>query len=184
MNDPFMVGDRLYLRGLHRDDLEGNWYRWFNDPETTFFTSHGIFPNTIEKQTEFYERIVSSKEHLVLAIIDKATDKHIGVIGLHKINWINRNAEIAMMIGETEFQKKGYGMEAMALMVEHGFKRLNLHKIWGGQDIGHARFRKALERIGFKLEATLKEELYHDGKYHDKTIISVFAKDFFARKSK
>lgn len=179
MSNPFIIGEKIYLRSIEKKDLEGNWFRWFNNQKNARFTGHGRFPNTLEKQTQFFEEMVHSTNDLVLAIINKSLDKHIGVLALHNINWINRNAEISIWVGEPGENRTGYGLEAMALLINHGFTRLNLHKIYAGQDVGLEKWRKALETIGFKVEGFRKEFVFRDGAYYDVVMISVFAKDFY-----
>ncbi|OGU62888.1 MAG: hypothetical protein A2V66_14835 [Ignavibacteria bacterium RBG_13_36_8] len=176
--DAFIIGEKIYLRGPEKKDLEGNWWRWFNNQEATEFTSHGIFPNTYERQVQFIEEMMKSRNDIVMCMIDKETDEHIGVIGLHSIDWINRNAEISLMVDRFK-QKRGVGLEAMTLMIDHGFRRLHLHKIYAGQDVGLEKWRKTLEIIGFKVEGFKKEHFFRDGAYRDVVMIAVFAKDFY-----
>lgn len=179
MYNPFLIGKKVYLRGLEEKDLEGNWYKWFNDPEVTKFMHKGAFPNTIEKQRVHFEKMSLSNTDLLLAIIDKKTNTHIGVVGLHNINWVTRIAEIAIVIGEKEFWGLDYGLEAMALLIQHGFCKINLYKISAGQHVGLEKWRNALGLIGFKTEAVLKKEMFSEGKYWNKVLISVFGEDFF-----
>ena len=176
---PMLIGKRMYLRGLEKKDLEGNWFRWFNDQDSTKFTRHGIFPNTYEKQVSFFESLSKRTDEITLGMADIETDFHFGVISLQKIDWINRNAEIALIVGEKEYQKSGYGLEAMCLMIDHGFKRVNLHKIYAGQDVGLEKWRKTLEKIGAKVEGFRKEHVLHDGVYHDVVMLGFFAQDFY-----
>jgi ribosomal-protein-alanine N-acetyltransferase len=51
--DIFLTGETIYLRILNEKDVEGNYARWFNDPEITLYNSHGRFPMTAEKLKDF-----------------------------------------------------------------------------------------------------------------------------------
>lgn len=179
MRHAFLVGEKIYLRGLEREDISGNWYQWFNDEEVTRYMVRGAFPTSVESHTEFYEHIVHSSTDLVLAICDKNTGAHIGNVGLHRIDWINRSAEFGIVIGEKAFWGRGYGTEATKLIISHGFRRLNLRKIFLGVCAEHVAAIKAYERSGFRQEAVLKSELYRDGRYLDKVLMSIFATDFY-----
>ena len=169
----------MYLKVLEKKDLEGNWYRWLNNQDSTKFTRHGIFPNTYEKQVSFFESLSKKTNVIALAIVEIENDIHIGVVSLQNIDWINRNAEIAIWVGEKEYQKSGYGLEAMCLLINHGFKRVNLHKIYAGQDVGLEKWRKTLEKIGFRVEGFRKEHVFRDCAYRDVVMIGVFAQDFY-----
>jgi RimJ/RimL family protein N-acetyltransferase len=93
----FLIGKKTYLRPIEQVDLEGNWYTWFNDPDVTKHMKHGVFPNTYEKQKAFLERILDSTEMIQLAIIDRKTDKFIGVVSIREIDWVTRSGGIRAM---------------------------------------------------------------------------------------
>ena len=105
--DAFLVADTIYLRPLTEKDIEGNYRFWLNDKDIVQFNSHGRFPMTSEKLRDYVRSIHSSNSALVLGVIDKETDAHIGNISLQAINWIDRNAEIAFLLGEKAFWGKG-----------------------------------------------------------------------------
>lgn len=178
---PFLVGRLVYLRGLERQDISGRWFQWFNDPDVTQYMVSGAFPNSAESLTEFYETVVKNKDDLVLAIIERTTGLHIGNTGLHRIDWINRVAEFGIVVGEKAAWGKGYGTEATRLIVRHGFRRLNLHKISLGVHADHASAIHVYERVGFRQEALMREEIYRDGRYYDKVLMGLLHDEFFAR---
>lgn len=174
--EAFLTGDRCYLRPLREADIEGNWLHWFNDPEVTRHMLRGIFPATVESQTEFYRQVATgSDSDLVLAIVAREGDVHIGNIGLHRIDWQNRCAEYGVVIGERSFAGQGIGTEATHLICRHGFDRLNLHRIWLGVFAVHEVAIRLYQRVGFKIEGTLREEILRDGRYHDKVIMGLLA---------
>ncbi|MBM4452977.1 MAG: GNAT family N-acetyltransferase, partial [Chloroflexi bacterium] len=121
MYHPFILGDKVYLRGLQKNDLTGNMFQWANDSDVTHHMFMGAMPNTIEGLEEEYAQLIKSKNDVVLAIIDKKTDIHLGNVGLYLINWISRSAELRIIIGEKKYWNKGYGTEATELTVTYGF---------------------------------------------------------------
>ena len=106
--DKFIDLGDIYLRGLQESDLSGNWYTWFNDPVVTRYQDKGIFANTREKQKVYYDYVTKSTSDIILAIILDSNDTHIGNIGLHKIDYIHRHADVGIILGEMEHWKKGY----------------------------------------------------------------------------
>lgn len=165
---PFICGQKVILRGLEKEDVRGSWFNWFNNSEVTKYMERGIYPNTREGLTEFYHRVAhGNTSDLVLAIIWKNNGKHIGNIGLHKIDPVHRKAEFGIVIGEKNYWGRGAGQEATSLITRHGFDKLNLHKIYLGVRSDHKAGIQAYSRAGFRKEGLLKEELYRDGRYHD-----------------
>ena len=124
MRHPFIIGKLVYLRGVEEDDLEGDYFQWFNDQENDVYTNHAVWPNTPEKMREFYNKEIQlNNDNIILAIIVQDGDKHIGNISLNHINWIDRHARLNIIIGDKEAHSKGYGTEAIRLLVDYGFNR-------------------------------------------------------------
>lgn len=184
MYHPFIVGKKIYLRGLEKNDLAGNMFQWANDPDVTYYMFTGAMPNTMELLEEEYAQLLKSETDVVLAVIDKEADIHIGNVGLYSINWISRSAEFRIIIGEKEYWSKGYGTEATKLIVEYGFERLNLNKLWLGVNAEHKGAIKAYENAGFVHEGILRQEIYRNGKYYDAVRMSILRDEYLALKEK
>lgn len=165
--DIFLKGETIYLRALNEDDINGNYSRWLNDSEITLYNSHGRFPVSIENLIEFVKAASKSKTSLVMAVVDNATDTHIGNISLQGISWIDRSAEIAFILGEKDFWGKGVMLEAGKLIIEHGFNVLNLHRIHCGTSAENIGMQKLALKLGFAQEGVRKEALFKNGHYID-----------------
>lgn len=180
--DLFFDGGNIYLRAPRKDDLEGDWYSWLNDPVVTKYQDKGIFPNTKELQEEYYTRILKSDNDVLLAICELKTDKHIGSVGLHKINWIHRSAELGIMIGERDYWGKGYGKKAWNLISHYGFNVLNLHRIYAFINIENINSVKSAKASGFNEVGRIKEMFFKNGKYFDVILMNCLRNDFILQK--
>ncbi len=143
-----------------------------NDPEVTRYTQAGFFPNSNEAMIH-YIRSVDRPRHLFLAIVRREDHRHIGNIKLGPIDWIHRYGDVGIVIGDKACWGKGYGSEAIRLIVEHAFKRLNLHKVTAGSATANIASIKAFERCGFVLEGVRRKHLFIDGKYEDVNIMGI-----------
>lgn len=182
MHHPFIVGEKVYLRGLEKNDLIGNMFQWANDSEVTYYMFMGAMPNSMELLEEEYKQLMSSKNDVVFAIVDKETDIHVGNVGLHVINWISQSAEFRIIIGEKEYWNKNYGTEATKLAVQYGFEKLNLNKVWLGVNAEHKGGIKAYGNAGFVREGILRQEIYCNGRYYNAVRMSILRGEYFARK--
>ena len=180
LHHPFLTGERLYLRGLEKSDIDGPWFDWFNDQENTHYMYNGTYPTSYEGHLKFYEQIADSKDDLVLAVCLKEDNRHIGNVGLHRISWMYRRAELGIIMGDRSVQGKGLGTEAIRLIVAHGFNRLNLHKIYLRVEEGNARARRAFEKAGFQTEGVLREEIYHHQQWSNSVYMGLLAREFAA----
>ena len=126
MKNPYAIGTTIYLRAPTLEDVEGDWYQWFSDPEITEFLGDRYWPNTVESQMEFYESIKKSKERLVLSVCLIDNDEHIGVCNLSAINTLSRHADVAFVVGNKKHRNATVAVEIMALLLETAFKAIKL----------------------------------------------------------
>jgi RimJ/RimL family protein N-acetyltransferase len=111
-----------------------------------------------------------------IALID--TGELLGTMGLHRIDWISRTATTAAWIASPEHQGKGFGSEAKMLLLEYAFNTLGLRKINSHVLAPNKRSRKYNERCGYRIEASLKHQVFVRGKYVDELCMALFEEDF------
>ena len=85
------------------------------------------------------------------------------------------------MIGNKDYWNKGYGTEAMTLLLKHGFETLNLNRIMLRVYDFNARAQRCYEKAGFVTEGQLRDALYVEGDYRDVLIMSVLRKEWDER---
>ena len=102
----------------------------------------------------------------------------IGTVSLEKINWHNRTATLGIFIGDKDFRNKGYGTEAIKLILEYGFKYLNLYNIKLDLMEFNARALKCYEKCGFKEYGRRRKCEYLNGKYYDIISMDILSDEF------
>lgn len=167
MRHPFIVGNILYLRALEKEDLSGNYFQWFNDQQVCRYNSHGIAPNNMDMMETYIKRSYSDSSLAVFAICHMKGDVHVGNISLQSINFIDRSAEYAIVIGEKEYWGKGVAKEASMLILEYGFMTLNLHRIYCGTSEKNIAMQRVISYMGMKEEGRRRQALFKNGDYVD-----------------
>jgi [ribosomal protein S5]-alanine N-acetyltransferase len=175
---PFIEGDRIILRALIQDDINGDYVDWLNDAEVNKYNSHHYFPYSKSSAYKYIENVNNSSSVLVLAIIEKKSNMHIGNISLQQIDFINRTAEFAILIGDKKSWGKGYSREAGKLIINHGFVELNLNRIYCGTASENIGMRKLAESLKMIEEGIRKEALFKGGNYIDIVEFGVLKKHF------
>jgi len=132
------------------------YVKWLRDPDITALLRARRVPSAKER-AEQLRALNSSSNDLVAGIEIKDTAKLIGTIGLRHINWRKRLAEVAIFIGDKKEWNKGYGTEAMKLLIDIGFKKLGLEKIQLRVNPSNVRARHIFEKVGFKERTADKE---------------------------
>ena len=181
MNNPFLVGENIYLRSLEETDLDGNYVNWLNDDQVCKYNSHHVFPYTFCQAKEYINNILSSKNDLVLAIVLKENDKHVGNISLQGIDYLSRNAEFAILLGDKNYWGKGIAKQASLLIMNHGFIALNLHRIYCGTSSENIPMQKLAKFLCMTEEGIRKDALYKNGVFVDIIEYGVLKDDFFKK---
>lgn len=167
MNHPFLIGEKVYLRALEKEDLSGKYFQWFNDQEVCRFNSHGRVPNNMDKMEAYLKRAHHDPSLAVFAIVFHEGDVHVGNICLQGINMVDRSAEYAIVLGEKDFWGKGVAREASNMLLTHGFMTLNLHRIYCGTSADNVGMQKLASYMGMKEEGCRREALFKNGRYID-----------------
>ena len=161
-----LVGDRIYLspKGTSDEEIE-KFTEWMNDMQTTDFIGKTRAIITIAGEKEWLENSAKSNEDRNFAIVELQEDKLIGTIGLTNFDWIDRSATLGIFIGEDSFRSNGYGKEAIDLLLEYGFKYLNLHTIKLDLIDVNERAHKCYLKCGFKDTGCSREAIFINVKY-------------------
>jgi ribosomal-protein-alanine N-acetyltransferase len=177
----YAVGQRIWLRAPTRADAEGPWHEWLSDEEVGRYLGQWM-PNTPERQVAFYEQRVESSGDIILAIIDREDNRHIGITSLSKIDWIHRYAEVALLIGDKKARDEAvFGFEAFALTIRIAFQRLNLDNIKGGYIEGQSRSEAFLKALRFREAGRMKELYKIDGRPCDQVLVQLSRADWAKR---
>ena len=174
-----IVGDRIYLspRGASDEEIE-KFTEWMNDFQVTDYINKSEQIMTAIGEKEWLENTARKNENKNFNIIDLNSNKLIGTIGLEKFNWTSRNAVLGIFIGDKNYRNNGYGTEAIKLLLEFGFKYLNLHSIILSLLSVNERAHKCYLKCGFKDAGKSREEIFLNGKYYDKLYMDILEGEF------
>ncbi|HQE20210.1 MAG TPA: GNAT family protein, partial [Aggregatilineales bacterium] len=79
---------------------------------------------------------------------------------------------------------RGYGSDAVCVLLRFGFDELNLHRIELGVFDSNQRGIRAYEKAGFVEEGRRREVLWREGRYHDMILMSILEDEWRARQAK
>lgn len=102
----------------------------------------------------------------------------IGFVVLFNIKWSNQSAVMAIGIGDKAYRGKGYGQDALKLLLNYGFNELNLHRIGLTVMSYNTSAIKAYERVGFVLEGTQRQAIQRQGKRYDLLTFGILRDEF------
>lgn len=169
-----MKSKSLYLSKIELEDLD-ILYKWFSDIE---FLKNYDYVNPIPQTKDQVNKMIldfeSDEESKVFAIKLNNTNKIIAIGGFCDIVKDNEVATFFIGIGDKKERGKGYGKEAMNLILDYGFNNLKLYKI----QLNVLEFNNTAinlyEKIGFIREGILREFVLRDKKRYDLLLYGMF----------
>lgn len=170
-----LSGD-YFVRPLMEADLDGPYPTWFEDLEVCRFNSHAKFPKNEDYFRE-YVRSVNREDRVVWAVCHTA-DGHIGNVSLQGLSFINRNAEFAIFMGDKRHWGTGAATLAAKTIVEHGFRKLNLMRIYCGTAASNEGMKKLARVLRMKHEGTRRSHLFLDGAWVDVMDFGILRSEF------
>ncbi len=175
-----IYGERIRLRAIERTDIP-RFVKWFNDPEV--ITGLNIYRPISETDEEKWidNMLISPPDERPFALevrLENGEWLHIGNCGFMTIEWRVRSAELAIAIGDKEYWNKGYGSEAMCLLVEYAFNTLNLNRTHLRVFEYNQRAIRTYEKIGFVHEGRQRQGQYYQGRYYDVLMMSILRQEW------
>jgi RimJ/RimL family protein N-acetyltransferase len=170
MHNPFLIGERIYLRALQHSDA-ALVATFFNDEEVNRWL-HFHRPISPEMQAARQEEIAKSQSDVLFAIIRRETNDLIGVTGLHELNFRHRTAEFGIAIGERSAWGQGFGSEATRLQLKYAFETLNLHRVELDVQSDNERAIRAYEKVGFVKEGVKRQAYWGSGRWQDLVLMA------------
>lgn len=138
---------------------------------------------SLTDQEAWFNSLQKTKHiNYMFTIIDLESNKPIGAAGLLYINWIIRSADFSFYIGHENkyIGNDGIANEATQLLIDYGFKNLNLHKIWMElYEFDKMKLDFFINAFRFKIDGVLRDNCFEDGKYWNSKIISVTKEDYY-----
>jgi RimJ/RimL family protein N-acetyltransferase len=167
--------DAFWLEPL-KDDWAGHFSDFLRDGLNFKHTFTGSIPmRQIDVAAEWEAE--RQKKSLQWSIITHKLG-FVGTTGLYSHRDIYRSWEFRILIGHPEALGHGIGTDATRLVVDWGFKRLNAHRIWLGVNAENVGAVKCYEKVGFKREGVLRDEIFCGGKYVDAIRMSILESEW------
>lgn len=173
-----LEGDKVRLAPL-RDEDSDEFAQWINDRELVL-NSAPYRPITEAAHRDWYASVGRREDTAIFAIRLLEDDRLIGSCSLKNIDAHNRSAEAQVRIGVDVGRGKGYGTEALALLVRHGFEDRNLHRQWAHLMATNGAALRYTAKVGFQTEGILRKALFIDGEWVDVHTVAILREDYDA----
>jgi RimJ/RimL family protein N-acetyltransferase len=182
-----LKSERVTLRAIRREDLQRLW-EFNNDPDVEI-AGGGDPP-----MPQSYERLLAEfdasaqkggRDGTEFAI--EADGKFIGQCGLYGFEEFRGTAhgcELGIAIGDKAYWGRGYGREAVALLVDYAFTHWNLERVGLRTNSTNERAIRSYRAVGFVEEGRLRRNAWNNGQYVDVVCMSILREEWPTKKDK
>jgi len=162
-----LQSENIYLAVLERKDCKKLYEDFeydFENPAEPLYIGYSV-----EKSDEWFDEIqkMQGNENVRLGIfLNDGTV--IGDVALQGIDNMNRVCSVGMGMAKLKNRNKGYGKQAVKLILEYGFNNMGMERITANTLEINISAQKSLEGVGFVLEGRERKAVYFGGKRYDK----------------
>ncbi len=176
MKDIFK-GDLVRLSAFDHEEIGKAYTNWNRDTELQrLFNSGAANVYSTKVSTAFFEKMIKddAPENHFFSIRALEDNRLLGDINLDVVNnWMGRNAFVGLGIGNREDWGKGYGTDAMKIMLRFAFTEINLNRVTLTVFEYNPRAIRSYEKAGFQYEGRMRGALLKDGKRWDMLFMGI-----------
>lgn len=176
MENPFLIGNLIYLRSPEEGDEEIIAISE-NNPISRQNLYYALPTNSTIQRDKIKQRL-NNHSTIFFTICSIQNDKPIVCTSFVRIDWVGKMATYYIAIAEEENWNKGYGKEVTRLMVDYAFATLNFNRIQLHVSVENERAIKVYEKIGFVKEGFLREAMFFNNHYIDFYLMGMIKKDW------
>jgi RimJ/RimL family protein N-acetyltransferase len=167
-------GEKVRLVPLDKERHAANVVLWMNDPEVSETILSGDMPLTRLAEEEFIDKLSGSPgahpSDIVFAV-ETLTGEHVGIAGLHRIQWRHGVALTGTIIGPRESRGQGYGTDTALLRTRYAFEVLGLRMLMSEVFTENAASLKMLRRAGYREVGRFPRRYWKRGAFRDVVLL-------------
>lgn len=156
---------------LSRKDFKHS-LAWHNDAAIRNAVFGYRFPITQEMEEQWYDSVLKDSSQARFAIRVNDDEETIGFVMLTSIDYISRNAEVGILIGNPAYRGKGIAQDAIAFIEDFARKTLNLNKVFAKIASFNSDSLHLFETLDYTEEGVLRKHYFVEGQYYDVHILS------------
>jgi len=180
ISDNLWVGQLVRLTGLNKEDAR-TFSGWHNDAGfLRLFDAAVARPRSEDEILKWFEEWQKSERTLVFAVRPLDSDYMVACVSLEDILWSHGVAWLGIGIGDRDEWGKGYGRDAMALVLGYAFRELNLHRVQLTVFEYNERAIRLYEKVGFRREGVYREFMQREGRRYDMYLYGILRSEWEA----
>jgi len=181
MTDNLFRGQLVHLAADEPEVLAKVSSRWAQDSE--YFRLLDSEPPILwseKKHKEWIEKELEkdSSDNFGFMIHKNDDNAVLGFIALFALNWNHGDTLVAIALGERDHWGKGYGTDAMRIMLRYAFQELNLHRVGLLVFEYNPRAIRSYEKAGFQPEGRIRGMMRREGRRWDWLMMGILRSEW------
>jgi RimJ/RimL family protein N-acetyltransferase len=170
-----LYGEKVLLRAFKPEDFQRQW-EFSNDVEFEVIGGGDPWePVPLARvQAQFEERMRQGEAHFAI----EADGKYIGSCGLFHFDQTAHTCELGIGIGDRAYWGRGYGRDAVRVLLDYAFRLRNFHKVWLEVHSVNERAIRAYRACGFVEEGRLRQHAWGNGQYVDLVFMGILRSEW------
>ena len=177
-NRPLFEGTLVRLAAMQQSDAEVFARFSQNSEYLRLLDSDPARLRSAQSMSSEIAREPFSTENFLFSIRTLANDELIGLVELDEVQWPHGTGWIGIGIGNPEYWDKGYGTDAMRVILRFAFAELALHRVSLNTFAYNPRAIHLYEKLGFVVEGRQREFLFRDGQRFDLIYMGLLREDW------
>jgi RimJ/RimL family protein N-acetyltransferase len=176
-------GRLIRLCAVDPDSLSKSFVNWTRDTEYwRLLAATPPYPWSQEGVKKFIEKdlLKDDPRNIFFTIRALEDDRLIGELGFDGISYTQGETFVGIGIGERDYWDKGYGTDAMNVLLRYGFTELNLQRVTLTVFEYNARAIRSYEKCGFRVEGRTRETLHREGRRWDVIFMGILQEEWQA----
>ncbi|HEV8488454.1 MAG TPA: GNAT family protein [Candidatus Limnocylindrales bacterium] len=181
--EPVLRGRRTFLRAAERSDIPA-MVPWLNDyGMSRFITTRA--PMSVAQEERWFDGMLERQgtSGWFFIICRLGDDTPIGTLGLFEVDLTNGSAGIGISLGDPAITGQGLGTDALEALLDFGFGRLRLERLWLDVYDFNERAIRSYEKAGFVREGVARHGAYRDGRFVDVVAMAILRDEWAARRA-
>jgi len=173
-----LQGQKVILRAMTRQDLV-RLCQFNNDLEVELAGGGDPpLPQSLARLQAEFDAKVSQGDRDGTGFAIEADNKFIGQCALFQFDQVARTCELGITIGDKDYWGRGYGREAVGLLLDYGFRFHNLRRVFLSVNGNNERAICAYRACGFEEEGRLRDHVWNDNTYVDLVYMGILREEW------